>query len=104
MCIPVLGMVIPEGSFVGRTSVDEAARPSQFAVMECGLRFPQGSGFAWYKLWRMVGREAGAAMHIDLRIRDAAVEDMARVQAIFAHHVRYGMACLEEMPPYSKKC
>lgn len=38
-------------------------------------------------------------MHIDLRIRDAAADDMARVQAIYAHHVLHGTASFEEVPP-----
>lgn len=33
------------------------------------------------------------------RIRDAVVADMARVQAIYAHHVLHGLASFEEVPP-----
>lgn len=32
-------------------------------------------------------------------VRDAIDADMAAVQAIYAHHVRHGLASFEEMPP-----
>jgi len=36
---------------------------------------------------------------IDIRVRDADEADMAAVQAIYAHHVLYGLATFEEVPP-----
>lgn len=39
---------------------------------------------------------AGASMII---IRDVTETDMAAVQAIYAHHVRHGLATFEEVPP-----
>jgi phosphinothricin acetyltransferase len=40
-----------------------------------------------------------SASRIGLRIRDAAEADMAKVQAIYAHHVLHGLATFEEVPP-----
>jgi len=37
------------------------------------------------------------ALHI--AVRDATDADLAAVQAIYAHHVRYGLATFEEVPP-----
>lgn len=48
------------------------------------------------------GRSApitGASPHTALIIRDAAPEDMADVQRIYAHHVLHGTATFEEVPP-----
>ncbi|MCZ0735766.1 GNAT family N-acetyltransferase [Phreatobacter sp. AB_2022a] len=35
----------------------------------------------------------------DILVRDARPEDMAAVQAIYAHHVLHGLATFEETPP-----
>jgi L-amino acid N-acyltransferase YncA len=37
--------------------------------------------------------------NVAMRIRDAKEADMEAVQAIYAHHVRYGLATFEEEPP-----
>ena len=34
-----------------------------------------------------------------VRVRDASEEDMAALQAIYAHHVLHGLASFEEVPP-----
>ncbi len=36
---------------------------------------------------------------IDIFVRDAAPADLIRIQAIYAHHVRHGLASFEEVPP-----
>lgn len=36
---------------------------------------------------------------MDIKVRPAAADDMARVQAIYAHHVLHGTASFEEVPP-----
>ena len=36
---------------------------------------------------------------IAMLVRDARDDDMAAVQAIYAHHVRHGTASFEEEPP-----
>jgi phosphinothricin acetyltransferase len=38
-------------------------------------------------------------MTASIVIRDAAIADMAAVQAIYAHHVLHGLATFEEVPP-----
>ncbi|MFO1055941.1 MAG: N-acetyltransferase family protein [Dongiaceae bacterium] len=41
----------------------------------------------------------GAAAPAVLAVRDATAADMALLQAIYAHHVRHGLASFEELPP-----
>ena len=43
----------------------------------------------------MTGEENGS----DVRIREAKSADLDRVQAIYAHHVKHGLASFEEIPP-----
>lgn len=38
-----------------------------------------------------------------IRVRDAAAEDMAAVQAIYAKHVLHGLATFEEVPPSTEE-
>ncbi|MFQ6018219.1 MAG: GNAT family N-acetyltransferase [Kiloniellaceae bacterium] len=42
---------------------------------------------------------ASGAARVLVRVRDAVVEDLPRIQEIYAHHVRYGLASFEETPP-----
>ena len=35
----------------------------------------------------------------EVRVRDAETGDLSAVQAIYAHHVRHGLASFEEVPP-----
>lgn len=41
----------------------------------------------------------GALESIHVSVRDAAAEDLASIQAIYAHHVNHGLASFEEVPP-----
>lgn len=38
-----------------------------------------------------------------VRVRDARAEDMAAIQAIYAHHVLHGLATFEEVPPSAEE-
>ncbi len=44
-------------------------------------------------------REQTEAAGANVCVRDASADDMAAIQAIYAHHVNHGLASFEEVPP-----
>jgi L-amino acid N-acyltransferase YncA len=46
---------------------------------------------------------SSSSIAADLVIRDADPADMASLQAIYAHHVLYGLATFEEVPPTAEE-